>query len=72
METFLDKKAYVNFHVKRKVTNLYKNMLFILEDLQQEEYNISDKVYSRMRKRILDTGNETIRELEDIVDQLKL
>lgn len=72
MDNGFDKNEYLKFHVRRKTTNLYKNLLFILEDLQAEQYNISDKVFSRMRKRILDNGNETIRELETIIDQIKL
>jgi len=72
MEKGFDKKEYITFHVRRKVTSLYKNLLFVMEDLQYDQYNISDKVYARMRKRILDNGNETIRELEAIIEQLKL
>ena len=38
--------------------------LFILEDLHSSG-EISEEVYKRSRKRILDYGNDTIRELEE-------
>jgi len=72
MQEGFDKKEYIKFHVRRKTTSLYKDLLFILEDLKEDQYNISDKVFARMRKRVLDNGNETIRELETIIDQIKI
>ena len=72
MQEGFDKKEYIKFHVRRKTTSLYKDLLFILEDLKEDQYNISDKVFSRMRKRVLDNGNEAIRELDTIIDQIKI
>ena len=72
MQEGFDKKEYIKFHVRRKTTSLYKDLLFILEDLKEDQYNISDKVFSRMRKRVLDSGNEAIRELYTIIDQIKI
>ncbi len=72
MQEGFDKKEYIKFHVRRKTTSLYKDLLFILEDLKEDQYNISDKVFSRMRKRVLDSGNEAIRELDTIIDQIKI
>jgi hypothetical protein len=62
-------KDFLKFQVRRKVTNLYKNFLFILEDSTDSQYN-SKEVYQRNRKRTLDYGNDTIRELEEILDSL--
>ena len=57
---------FLQFQVRRKVTNLYKNFLFILEDLQESEgTKISPEAYKRGRKRVLDYGNDTIREIEE-------
>jgi hypothetical protein len=56
--------VFFEFQIRRKVTNLYKNFLFILEDLHSSG-EISEEVYKRSRKRILDYGNDTIRELEE-------
>jgi hypothetical protein len=65
-------KDFVTFQVTRKVTNLYKQFLFLLEDLQEQGYDIPDEVYQRMRKRILDHGNDTIREIEENLDKLNI
>ena len=65
-------KDFVTFQVTRKVTNLYKQFLFLLEDLQEQGYDIPDEVYQRMRKRILDHGNDTIREIEENLDKLDI
>ena len=42
MENREKEKDFLKFQVTRKVTNLYKNFLFILEDLQEEDYNNYD------------------------------
>jgi hypothetical protein len=64
-------KDFLKFQVRRKVTNLYKNFLFILEDSSNSQYN-SQEAYQRNRKRILDYGNDTIREIEEILDSLDI
>lgn len=60
-------KDFVRFQMRRKVTNLYKNFLFILEDSTDSQYN-SQEAYQRNRKRILDYGNDTIREIDELLD----
>ena len=51
------------FQTQRKITNLYKQFFFILEDLQASGVKIPEEQHQRIRKRILDLGNDTIREL---------
>jgi hypothetical protein len=58
-------KEFALFQVRRKITNIYKNFFFILEDLQDNGYNINDESYTKIRKRILDHANDAIRELEE-------
>ena len=65
-------KEFVTFQVTRKVTNLYKQFLFLLEDLQDQGYDIPDEVYQRMRKRLLDHGNDAIREIEENLEKLDI
>ena len=65
-------KDFVTFQVSRKVTNLYKQFLFLLEDLQDQGYDIPDEVYQRMRKRVLDHGNDAIREIEENLEKLDI
>tara|TARA_B100000959_G_C14776093_1_gene539567 strand:+ start:90 stop:338 length:249 start_codon:yes stop_codon:yes gene_type:complete len=63
---------YVSFQLSRKVTQLYKNFLFILEDLRAQGYDISDEDYQHARKRILDHGNDTVREVEECLKELDI
>jgi hypothetical protein len=65
-------KEYIIFHNKRKVVNLYKNFLIILEDLREDGYNISDEKYQRLRKRVLDSGNDAIRQFEEELNNINL
>lgn len=58
-------KDSILFQVKRKITNIYKNFFFILEDLSDSGYNIDNEVYQKIRKRILDNANDAIREIEE-------
>ena len=61
-------KEFLHFQQRRKITNLYKQFLFILEDLR-DEHGLSDQAYEKSRKRILDHGNDTIREMEENIDK---
>ena len=72
MEDSDKSKEFLRFQMRRKVTNLYKNFLFILEDIQGEGYDIPEEVFQRHRKRILDYGNDTIRELEENLESFKI
>ena len=62
-------KEYVMFQLRRKITNLYKQFLFILEDAHNSKYNTTDETYQKYRKRILDYGNDTIREIEEDISK---
>jgi len=64
-------KEFLQFQIRRKVTNLYKQFLFILEDVEQDRNNAKEH-YQRNRKRILDFGNDTIRELEECLKNLEI
>jgi len=57
------------FQTKRKITNLYKQFFFILEDLESDGIKIPEDRHQKIGKRILDLGNDTIRELEDYFDK---
>jgi hypothetical protein len=60
------------FQIKRKITNIYKNFFFILEDLTDSGYNINDETYQKMRKRILDNANDAVREIEESFTKLNI
>ena len=58
-----DTKA-IQFFYTREVKNLYKKLLILLEDsLEREE--IGEELYNFLRKRVLDSGNEAIRNLDE-------
>jgi hypothetical protein len=60
------------FQIKRKITNIYKNFFFILEDLSDSGYNIPDETYQKIRKRVLDNANDALRELEENFSKLNI
>ena len=60
---------FFSFQLRRKITSLYKNFFFILEDLNSEGVKIPEESYKRIRKRNLDQGNDSIRELEEYFDK---
>ena len=71
MEENLDKgRGFVEFHHKRKTINLCKSFLFLLEDLKGE--SITEEVYQKVRKRVLDGGNDSIREFEEHLSNFEI
>ena len=60
------------FQIKRKITSIYKNFFFILEDLSDSGYNINDETYQKIRKRVLDNANDAIREIEESFSKLNI
>lgn len=64
-------KDYLKFQIRRKVINLYKNFFFLLEDIAKES-KISDAKYQQTRKRVLDYGNDTIREIEEDLNKFNI
>jgi len=65
-------QEYLSFQVRRKITSLFKNYFIILEDIIRENPSISQEKYNQIRKRILDYGNDTIREVEQDINQFKI
>ena len=65
-------KDYILFKNRRQVVNLYKNFLILLEDLKEDGYNINDEKYQRLRKKILDSGNDSIRNFEEDLNNINL
>lgn len=60
------------FQIKRKITNIYKNFFFILEDLSDSGYKINDETYQKIRKRVLDNANDAIREIEESFNKINI
>lgn len=60
------------FQIKRKITGIYKNFFFILEDLSDSGYNINDETYQKIRKRVLDNANDAVREIEESFTKINI
>lgn len=56
-------REFIKFHHKRRVINLCKSFLFLLEDLKDRP--VTEEKYQKIRKRVLDLGNDSIREFDD-------
>lgn len=65
-------KDFIVFHNKRKVINLCKTLLIFLKDIQENDEPISDESYQKIRKRILDNGNDSIREFEESLESFDI
>jgi hypothetical protein len=63
---------YLNFQVQRKITNLFKNFFFLLEDLKRENPSISKEKYDQVRKRVLDYSNDAIRDIQNDIKQFDI
>jgi DNA-binding PadR family transcriptional regulator len=60
---------YLKFHINKDIKNLFKSFLSIIEELEKQGYIFSESDRKIMRKKILDKGNDTIRELEEEIDK---
>jgi ferredoxin-fold anticodon binding domain-containing protein len=63
----IDLNDLVKGLVYRDVKKLYLSFLYSLEDLKSQE-KISDDEFQRMRKRVLDYGNNCYRNIEEELD----
>jgi hypothetical protein len=63
----IDLNDLVKGFVYRDVKKLYLSFLYSLEDLKSQG-KISDDEFQRMRKRVLDYGNNCYRNIEEELD----
>jgi hypothetical protein len=59
--------SYLAFLVERSVKFLFKDFLYQLEDIA-DKYSIEEEDFNRIRNRVLDKGNDTIRFFQDQVE----
>jgi hypothetical protein len=62
----------LSFQLERKFINLYKSFLEIIEDIQFDGYNIPEDRIQRYRKKILDNGNNAIREMYENLEKMNI
>jgi len=61
---------FIKFHHRRKTINLCKSFLSLLEDLKGE--SITEEKYQKIRKRVLDGGNDSIREFDEHLESFNI
>jgi hypothetical protein len=65
-------KEFLNFQHRRKVIGLCKAYLVLIEDIKNENGCIDDKQYTKIRKKVLDAGNDVVREMEEYTGKLNI
>ncbi len=63
-------REFIKFHHRRKTINLCKSFLLLLEDMKNEP--VTEEKYQKVRKRVLDGGNDTIREFEEHLESFNI
>jgi ferredoxin-fold anticodon binding domain-containing protein len=63
----IDLNDLVKGFVYRDIKKLYLSFLYALEDLKSQD-KITDDEFQRMRKRVLDYGNNCYRNIEEELD----
>jgi len=61
---------FIKFHHRRKTINLCKTFLFLLEDLKGQ--SVTEEKYQKIRKRVLDGGNDSIREFDEHLESFQI
>lgn len=60
----IDLNDFVKGLIYKDIKKLYLSFLYSLEDLKSQD-KISDEEFQRMRKRVLDYGNNCYRNIEE-------
>jgi hypothetical protein len=71
MKAKVSPTQFINFQNKRKILNLCKGFLMLLED-EEVQGCVDGEKYKKIRKRVLDYGNDAIRELDEHLDNFKV
>jgi hypothetical protein len=67
----IDINNFIKGIISRDIKKLYLSFLYILEDLRDQQ-KISYDEYQRLRKRVLDTGNDSYRNIEEQLNNFDL
>lgn len=66
-----DPKQFLKEKTKSDIKKLYVQFIYMIEDLADKE-KITEEEFSLLRKRILDYGNNAVRELEQQIDSFEV
>lgn len=61
---------FIKGFIKRSITRLFLSFIYMLEDLVSED-KISQEDFQRLRKRVLDKGNNCIRDISDELENFE-
>jgi len=67
----IDINNFVRGIIAKDIKKLYLNFLYLVEDLRDQN-KISLEDFQRIRKRILDSGNDCYRDIEDQLNNFDL
>ncbi len=66
-EQGIHNRDFVDYQIQQSVTKLFKNTLLELESLK-DKHNLPQEDFEVARKRILDSGNDTIRDIQSLLN----
>jgi len=61
--------SFVEGYIKREIKKLYTSYLYTIEDLHHDGI-ITEETFAKMRKRVLDGGNDCIRNIQEQLECL--
>jgi hypothetical protein len=64
-----DLNLFVSSYINKEVKKLYTSYLYSVEDLYRDGI-ISEEIFSKTRKRILDHGNDCVRNIQEQLECL--
>ncbi len=64
-------ESIILYQNRRQTTYLFKFLLVILEDLRDQNL-LSEEYFNQTRTRILDVGNQNIRDLEELIEKFEI
>jgi hypothetical protein len=64
-----DLNLFIRSYIEKEIKKLYISYLYSVEDLNASGV-LSDETFNKMRKRILDSGNDCIRNIQDQLECL--
>ena len=71
-EGFTSLSDLIKFQNKRQITNLFKSFLEIIDDLERGGYKFDDELRADIRRKVLSKGNNTVRELDGLLDKFDI
>lgn len=67
----LDLNKFVSVFLQKEIKKLYLSFLYSLEDLRNDNC-ISEDQFIKLRKRVLDHGNNCYRNIQEQLDSLDI